>query len=117
MSNDKSRFLPCPGQSTKVYCVCGYNFCICSADGVENELNPRSRVIPRSFDCGFLSKAAVLATVLIALDSVVFPLKINSCDCKKNQDSQFDFGFIANFNMVNKLLKYVTCQHVLIFQH
>ena len=116
MSNDKSRFLPCPGQSTKVYCVCGYNFCICSADGVENELNPRSRVIPRSFDCGFLSKAAVLATVLMALDSVVFPLKL-AVAIVKNKDSQFDFNFIANSNMVNKLLKYVTCQHVLKFQH
>ena len=38
-----------------------------------NAENPRSRVIPLSFDYGFLSKLAVDATVLNALQRDVFP--------------------------------------------
>ena len=34
--------------------------------------------MPLSLDCGFLSKAAVLATVLTAFESVVLPLELVS---------------------------------------
>lgn len=60
--------LACPGQSTNVNCSCSF------PDSKRTALNPRSNVIPRSTDCGFLSKAAVLAMELSARASVVFPL-------------------------------------------
>jgi hypothetical protein len=41
----------------------------------ENELNPRSSVMPRSLLCGFLSKAAVDATVLSALPAAACGVK------------------------------------------
>lgn len=42
--------------------------------GTVKELKPRSSVIPRSLDCGFLSKAAVDAVLLSARAKDVFPL-------------------------------------------
>jgi hypothetical protein len=86
----------CPGQSTSVYCSCAYpapehirrtspcqtrTFKVCRHVDLEgretchSEIRawkrcmqiPRSRVMPRSLLCGFLSNAAVEATVLSAL--------------------------------------------------
>ena len=42
--------------------------------GNVNALKPRSSVIPRCCDCGFLSRAAVESEVLRALTSDVLPL-------------------------------------------
>lgn len=58
----------CPGQSTKVNCTRSKpEDTRWEGTGIEKEENPRSKVIPRSRLCGFLSKAAVDVTVLIAL--------------------------------------------------
>jgi len=68
----------CPGQSTRVNCTCAS--WASPADrrwdgsGTQNDEKPRSSVIPRSLLCGFLSKHAVLATVLSAFARLVFPL-------------------------------------------
>jgi len=65
-----------PGQSTSVYCTTPVSPCWARWVGRSswNEENPRSRVIPRSLLCGFLSKQAVLAVVLRAFDRLVLPL-------------------------------------------
>ena len=65
-----------PGQSTKVYWTFSMEiFCEISAGASTwKEEKPRSRVMPRSLLCGFLSKLAVLATVLRAFDKLVLPL-------------------------------------------
>ena len=58
----------CPGQSTKVNCTFSKPEEVRRVGiGIEKEENPRSKVIPRSRLCGFLSKAAVDVTVLSAL--------------------------------------------------
>ena len=54
----------CPGQSTKVNWICSYceifgSVAKCAGMGRVKEEKPRSRVIPRCCDCGFLSNAAV----------------------------------------------------------
>lgn len=67
----------CPGQSTKVYWSrwhVGAASRRWSGMSTENEEKPKSRVMPRSLLWGFLSKLAVLSTVLSALDKLVFPL-------------------------------------------
>lgn len=80
----------CPGQSTRVNCRlshCGpspsplwpplsppLDSSRCPGRSTVKEEKPRSRVIPRSRDCGFLSKAAVDAVLLSALANDVFPL-------------------------------------------
>ena len=66
-----------PGQSTSVY----WSFssrpsCRCSGRSTVKEEKPRSSVIPLSLLCGFLSKLAVLATVLKAFAKLVLPLSI-----------------------------------------
>ena len=50
----------------------------CSFFGVfvKKALNPRSNVIPLSYDCGFLSRLAVDVTLLSALAKEVLPLSI-----------------------------------------
>ncbi|MPC14243.1 hypothetical protein E2C01_007002 [Portunus trituberculatus] len=48
--------------------------CTCSGASTTKELKPKSIVMPLSLDCGFLSKHAVLATVLRALAREVLPL-------------------------------------------
>lgn len=66
-----------PGQSTRVYWRlghCGAASRRCSGISTEKDEKPRSRVMPRSLLWGFLSKLAVLSTVLRALDKLVFPL-------------------------------------------
>lgn len=67
-----------PGQSTRVnwrlsYC-CPPPSCRGSGKSTVKEEKPRSSVMPRSRDCGFLSNAAVEAVLLSALASDVFPL-------------------------------------------
>lgn len=65
-----------PGQSTRVNCKASRCLSLlfkCSGKSIINELKPRSSVIPLSFDWGFLSKHAVLATELRALQSEVLP--------------------------------------------
>jgi hypothetical protein len=64
----------CPGQSTSVNCISEAGIPISGGTGREKDENPRSRVIPRSTLCGFLSNAAVLAWVLKVFASEVFPL-------------------------------------------
>ncbi len=69
----------CPGQSTSVncrlsYCLSPLDSFSCPGNGTVNALKPRSSVMPRSLDCGFLSKAAVEAVLLSARARDVFPL-------------------------------------------
>lgn len=69
----------CPGQSTSVncrlsYCLSPQDSLRCSGKGTVNALKPRSSVMPRSLDWGFLSKAAVDAVLLSARARDVFPL-------------------------------------------
>jgi len=59
----------CPGQSTRVNWRLSYGCCPplsrrWSGKSTVKEEKPRSSVIPRSRDCGFLSKAAVEAVLL-----------------------------------------------------
>ena len=74
--------LACPGQSTRVnykYSYCyktGFSAWIArnhSGMAIINAEKPKSKVIPLSWDCGFLSKPAVEAIVLKALHKLVLP--------------------------------------------
>lgn len=62
-----------PGQSTNVNCKYGYLTSKRSGVFVKNAEKPKSRVIPRSCDCGFLSRLAVDATVVSIRQIEVFP--------------------------------------------
>ena len=69
----------CPGQSTNVNWTvrsCGASSCSRAGAATLKLLKPRSMVMPRSCDCGFLSKLAVLATELSAHASDVLPLSM-----------------------------------------
>lgn len=65
----------CPGQSTKVNCKYYYFTSLSNLVGtlVKNAEKPRSRVIPLSWDWGFLSRLAVDVTSLRILQRDVFP--------------------------------------------
>lgn len=65
----------CPGQSTNVNCKY-YSFTSFSSltgSRVKKAEKPRSRVIPLSCDCGFLSRLAVEVTRLRILQMEVLP--------------------------------------------
>ena len=70
----------CPGQSTNVnykywYASRAWECCSLNQSGISmiKAENPRSNVIPLSFDYGFLSNPAVEAMVLMALHKLVLP--------------------------------------------
>ena len=63
-----------PGQSTSVICMRSYGSCArCAGMSMMNDEKPRSSVMPRSLDCGCLSKAAVEPIVERARVSEVLP--------------------------------------------
>lgn len=65
----------CPGQSTRVNCKYSYLMRDSKRVGtlVKKAENPRSKVMPRSWDCGFLSRLAVDVTSLRIRQRDVFP--------------------------------------------
>lgn len=65
---------PCPGQSTNVnWRYCYFTFSNFYGNFVRNAEKPKSRVIPRYWDWGFLSKEAVDVTSLKIRHNEVFP--------------------------------------------
>ncbi len=66
---------PCPGQSTKVNCKYSSFPLFVNFYGifVRKAENPKSKVIPLSCDCGFLSSDAVDVISLKILHNDVFP--------------------------------------------
>lgn len=87
--------LPWPGQSTSVYWTLPNLSLRWSGLSTAKELKPRSRVIPRSLDWGFLSKAAVLAMVLILWARDVLPLKVRNMYFKYSNFFKHEFIYLV----------------------